>query len=307
MTPDRYTLSEHFVDVGESHVVYVQEWGNAKSSVPVVYLHGGPGNGCGDNDKKRFSPDTDRVIFIDQRGSGRSTPFGETRHNTTHDLVGDIEKILKKLKITKAVLVGGSWGSSLALCFGISHPQRVAGMVLDGILTASQPEIDWIELGGWKAFFPEVWQELVASVPASYSSDPTSYHYSQIKRGRYEETKRSVYELIKAEAALLKLDDNYSPGDFDSFDPAKGLIETTYAMNRFYITRDHIYKNAGRLTMPIYLIQGRYDMVCMPAAAYELSRHLPDCQLIWTINGHVKQHEASTVQRLIISNLTKAS
>src|SRR5437764_5334539 len=113
MTPDRHTIREHFIEVGEGHTLYVQDWGNAEAAVPILYLHGGPGNGCSNRDKRGFDPETQRVIFLDQRGSGRSTPAGSLENNTTLKIIEDIETIAKELRLQRFVIVGGSWGSTL--------------------------------------------------------------------------------------------------------------------------------------------------------------------------------------------------
>src|SRR5689334_16098051 len=114
MTPDEHTNQEFFLDVGDGHRLYVHDWGKSKAKTPIIYLHGGPGNGCDDRDKREFDPKTQRVIFHDQRGAGKSTPEGSLESNTTQHLVQDIEKIAKRLSLDNFVLVGGSWGSTLA-------------------------------------------------------------------------------------------------------------------------------------------------------------------------------------------------
>ncbi|HET9098522.1 MAG TPA: alpha/beta fold hydrolase [Candidatus Saccharimonadales bacterium] len=303
MTADVDTLNERHINVGNGHKIYVQDWGDSTAKTPILFLHGGPGSGCKDTDKLRFDASTNRVIFIDQRGSGNSTPTGETATNTTSDLVADIDTVLDTLAIKKVVIVGGSWGSALALAYGITNPDRVGGMVLDGILTATRAQLDWLEKGQWRTLFPEVWEELCAGVPEKYKHDPIAYHYEKVRVGNKEVKKRSVYEVIKAEAALLSLDKTYRLPPYEDFDPGPGLIELHYSMNGFFLANDYLLKNAKKLSMPIYLIQGRYDMVCTPSAAYELDQRLPNSRLIWTINGHSKAHEAANIQQLLISRL----
>src|ERR1035441_5295845 len=114
MTPDKFTITERFVDVGDGHQLYVQEWGNPDVENVLLFLHGGPGSSVQDRHRNRFNPFEQRIIFFDQRGCGRSTPYGSLAHNTTADLVDDIEKILDNLSVRQCILVGGSWGSCLA-------------------------------------------------------------------------------------------------------------------------------------------------------------------------------------------------
>src|SRR4051812_19735118 len=129
MTPDQHTNQELMLAVGDGHELYIQDWGNSTAKTPIINLHGGPGSGSANRYRKYFDPNKQRVIFFDQRGAGKSTPFGSLEHNTTQDLVEDIEKIAQKLELDTFVLAGGSWGSTLALAYGIAYPKRVAGMV----------------------------------------------------------------------------------------------------------------------------------------------------------------------------------
>jgi proline iminopeptidase len=307
MTPDEFTNQEFFLDVGDGHQIYVHDWGNAQAKTPIVYLHGGPGNGCDNRDKRYFDPQTQRVIFHDQRGAGKSLPSGSLEHNTTDNLVNDLEMLAKRLKLDKFIIVGGSWGSTLALAYGIAHPQRVAGMVLNGIFTGTKAEIDWVDKGGWRDFFPEVWQEYEQSVPSAHKEDPGSYHYKQAFGDDVEAAKRSAYAYIKMELALLKLDEKYLPEDYEKFEPHGALIEMHYLSNNCFLTANYILNNASKLTMPVYLLTGRYDMVCPPRTSYELSQALPQGHLIWTINGHLRQHEAKNIQSLLLDKIIEAA
>lgn len=304
MTPDKYTNQELFLDVGNGHQIYAQDWGKADAKIPVFYLHGGPGNGCDNKDKQKFDPGTQRVIFHDQRGAGKSLPKGELDHNTTANLIEDINRIADKLNIKKFVLSGGSWGSTLALAYATAHPDRVAGTVIDGVFTSTQEEIDWLEKGGWRTFFPELWDKYITGVPASYQNNPGQYLFKRILSDDTDEAKRAAYTYMSMEIGLLKLDQVYDAGEYEKFDPDPTRIEVHYLANSCFMQEGHIQKNAHKLRMPIWLVQGRYDMVCPPQTAYELHQKLPNSQLIWTINGHLKQHEAKNIHSLIIQNLT---
>lgn len=303
MTPDEFTNQEFFLDVGDGHQLYVQDWGNPKAGIPVFFIHGGPGNGCTDRDKSKFDPKTQRVIFHDQRGAGKSTPVGALKDNTTDKLVEDIKKLAEHLKVERFILAGGSWGSTLSLAFGIAHPDLAAGMVLDGIFTATEDERQWFEEGGWRDFFPDAWEDYQNTVPEEYRRNPSAYHYKQALGSDPEAIKRSSYDYTAMEMAILKLDDRYQQKPYDDFEPGGGLIEMHYLANKCFMQEGYILKNASKLTMPVYLVQGRYDMVCRPKAAYELSQVLPNGKLIWTINGHMKQHEAKNIQQILLEQL----
>lgn len=298
MTPDEYTNQELMLDVGDGHQLYVQDWGNGAAK-PILVLHGGPGNGVSDRDKQKYDPKKQRVIFHDQRGAGKSTPTLSLHHNTTQDLVADIEKIAQHLQLDTFVLTGGSWGSCLALAYGIAHPERVDGMVLNGIFTGNQDEIDWLERGGYRDFFPEVWQQYLSSVPQAQREAPSAYHFERAFGEDAEAAKQSAYAYERMELALLKLDDQYSPGPYEMYQPGAILMEMHYISNGCFMPDNFILDNAPKLTMPIWLVQGRYDMVCRPLAAHRLHEALPNSHLIWTINGHLGQHESNAIQQLL--------
>jgi proline iminopeptidase len=304
MTPDEHTISESYLDVGDGHSLYIQDWGNAKVHEPIISIHGGPGSGSKDKHKQGFDPELQRVIFYDQRGSGKSLPLGSIKNNTTQDLVEDIEKIAKHLKIDRFILTGASWGPCLALVYALKYPKRVKAMVLTGIFTGSQAEIDWIYKGQFRSFFPDVWQQFLDETPKAHQKDPTNFH---IKRafGRDEESaKRSLYALLNMEAGVASLDDRYLPENYDDFDSAKAILETHYISNRCFLADRYILDNAPKLTMPIYLVQGRYDFVCPPKTAYELDQKLPNSHLYWTVSGHSGTHENWNMVRSILLQIS---
>jgi proline iminopeptidase len=303
MNPDEHTNQEFFLDVGDGHQIYVQDWGKKDAKTPILFLHGGPGNGTYENDKDKFDPTTQRIIFHDQRGSGKSLPTGSLDNNTSQQLVDDIEMIALKLGLDKFVLVGGSWGSTLSLLYGIEHPERVIGMVLDGVFTASQAENDWLENGGWSSFFPDIWKEYQDTVPQNYRDNPSKYHFEHVFSDDPEIAKKSSYAYLSMELALLKLDQKYTPDPYDKFELGGGKIEIHYLANGCFLENDYIIKNAGKLTMPVYIVQGRYDMICPPQTAYNLDQKLPYSELIWTINGHLKQHESKNILKILLKQL----
>ena len=151
--------------VSELHTIYWEESGNP-AGIPVIFLHGGPGAGSSPACRSFFNPEKYRIVIIDQRGSGHSTPYAEVRENTTWDLVEDIEKVREMLGIESWLVFGGSWGSTLALAYAETHPGRVRGLLLRGIFLCRQLEIDWLsEEGGVSMIYPEQWQSYLAAVP----------------------------------------------------------------------------------------------------------------------------------------------
>ena len=148
-------IKENFsemLDVDGTHTIYYEESGNP-DGVPVIFLHGGPGCGTAPSCRQYFDPEFYRIILFDQRGSGKSTPHACLENNDTWHIIEDIEKIREKLNIDKWLVFGGSWGSTLSLCYAIKHPERVLGLVLRGIFLGRREDIEWIyEVGGASNF-----------------------------------------------------------------------------------------------------------------------------------------------------------
>lgn len=299
MTPDEYTNREFYIEVGDGHELYVHDWGNKKAKHPIIYLHGGPGDSTKDKRKSVFDPVQHRVIFFDQRGCGKSLPYGSLKNNTTDDLIEDIEKIAKHLKLSSFVLHGGSWGSCLAFAYAVKYPKRVHAMVLCGIFTASHAEIDYFDKGTHRTWFPEAWERYLAATPKEHRESPTKYHYERIMGKDEKAACESACAYQNLEGALLSLDDRFSasnPSD-PAFDPSGVKIEVHYLSNYCFLPNRHVFNNVKKLTMPVWMVQGRYDMVCPPAAAYELHQTLPKSHLIWTLGGH-RQTERETQSAL---------
>jgi len=290
--------------VGDGHKLHVYDWGK-KDAMPILFLHGGPGNGVNDRYKQRFDPTQQRVIFFGQRGSGQSTPTGSIANNTTPDLVEDIEKIADFLKLKKIIITGGSWGSTLALAYAIKYPKRIHAMVLGGIYTGTKSENDFLFDGGFKTFFPDVWDAFLKRTPQEHHNRPIDYHYKNAFGKDKKLAKKSIYAVAEVEHSLLSLDDRHAPANFDEFDPDGMKIEMHYTRNNCFLPDNYIMNNAHKLNMPVWFVQGRYDSVCPPITAYKLSRKIPNCELIWTTAGHANDRANYDVARTILLSLTK--
>lgn len=283
---DINTIAEHsIVTSDQKHTLYVQEWGNPDGEI-FLFLHGGPGGCCSDSQKTLFNTDKHRVIFVDQRGSGRSTPAGSLENNTTQSLVEDLEQIRLLLSIETWAIVGGSWGSTLALCYAIAYPSCVKNLIIRGIFLGSQAEADWLTKGGYKTFYPDVWKAFSERTPQEFRSDPGAYHNSRLNAEDTEVAKASLYAYNQVEYGLISLDDRPKITDYETFQPSSSLIEWHYVNQLCFIPNNYILNNTPKLTMPIYIIQGRYDMVCVPKFAFDLHEKLPNSTLHWTIAGH---------------------
>lgn len=304
MSPDNNIIKETFLDVGDGHQIYLQDWGNKNAKKPILFLHGGPGSGCNDGHKKYFDPESQRVIFFDQRGCGKSLPYGELSNNTTNHLVGDIIKVLDYCSVEKAIIVGGSWGSTLALKFAIKYQKRVEALILRGIFTARQSEIDFLEQGGFKSFFPEVWERFAGSVPEEFRDEPRKFHLPRILGDDPVAAKKSAYEYLLLEGSVIGLDDRTKFDNFEDFDPTSTIIECYYISNNCFMPEGYIMKQAKNLKCPVYIVQGRYDVVCPPFTAYELHKLLPNSKLYWTTAGHSGSDRSNwEVVRSIVSIL----
>lgn len=293
MTPDQFTLEERMLDVGDGHRLYAQIWGNKDAPETIVFLHGGPGSGCSDGHKGLFNPATQRVLFWDQRGCGKSLPHGSLKANNTDVLVDDINALTQAFAIDRFAITGGSWGSCLALVYGIRHPERVTRMVLRGIFTGRQREIDFLDKGKLRSFFPEAWESFASSASDDMRGNPSDYHLPRVLGEDPDAAKKSAYAYACLEGAVISLDDRFTPEDFGKFDPAGTIIECSYLANNCYLPEGYILENAHKLTMPVSLIQGRYDAVCPPFTAYELAKVLPDGKLYWTVAGHSGRDRAN--------------
>jgi proline iminopeptidase len=301
MNADEHTNREFFLDVGNGHQLYVQDWGNPNAKDPVISLHGGPGSATKDNFKLRYSPEQHRVIFFDQRGCGKSLPYGSLEHNTTTDLIADIKTIITHFEFSSVVLAGGSWGACLALAFALKHPKLVKALVLQGIFTASQAEVDWIFKGQFRPFFPEVWERYLAATPKKHHDDPSAHHLKNILSDDEGAAHASGLAVNSLEAAVMTLDDRFTPPDPETFDPTYAKIFAHYFTNGSFMPDRYILDNAHKLTMPVWLVQGRYDMDCPPVTAYELDQKLPNSKLIFTIASHRgSERETHSVMRTIL-------
>jgi proline iminopeptidase len=280
MTPDTFTNEELILEVGDGHSLYVHDWGRKDVETPIIFLHGGPGGGCNDGHKGYFNPEKHRVLFFDQRGSGRSLPYGSVDNNTTLKLAEDITKILEHFKLEKVILFGRSWGSTLALVYAIQNPDRVSAIVTGGVWLGNKAEAALEERTNVsQLFYPEKWVEIDSS------QDMLSLWKSVLSDD--EETgKRAAYSLAQLLCAQLRLDDRGKAPDYATFDPSSLRIEASYKTHDWFLKENYILDNTDKLTMPVWIVQGRYDMVCLPRFAHELHQKLTDSHLIWTQGGH---------------------
>jgi len=301
--PEIEPNKEYQLPCGNLHNIYIEESGNPNGQ-PIIFLHGGPGGGCGSKQRRFFDPKHYRIILFDQRGCGKSTPLGETKENTTADLVNDIETIRKHLNIEKWILFGGSWGSSLALAYGIKYPEYLIGLILRGVFLSREKELDWF-LKDVDQFFPEN-HKLLLSHKDNINKDNLVKEYTDLVFGsNFDIAKKAAVAWNKFEGSILKLLPtsglNNSDEDINyEFELARAKVQLHYINNFCFIDGNDILKNIKVLEdIPIEIVQGRYDMVCPPKTAYALKQQLPHSELIIIADAGHSASEDGTLSALI--------
>ena len=270
--------------VSELHNLYYEEVGNPKGQ-PIVFLHGGPGGGIDKDHRRFFDPRHYHVILFDQRGCGRSTPLAELRENTTWDLVNDIEKLRVHLGIEKWHVFGGSWGSTLALAYAVTHPDRVSALILRGIFLCRPSEIKWFYQEGASHIFPDFWDVYNNHIPPEERGDFVKAYYKRLTS--QEEMTRiaaaRVWSQWESASSYLLIKDSA----IDSFmDPAKALpfarIECHYFINNAFFSSDNfLLENISKIRkIPGVIVQGRYDIVCPMRSAWDLKKAWPESKLV---------------------------
>ena len=303
--PDIIPYVKHSLEVEHPHILYIEESGNP-AGIPVVVIHGGPGAGCEPFHRRFFDPERYRIILFDQRGCGRSTPHAELTGNTTQDLVADMERIREHLGIERWMLFGGSWGSTLALVYAQTHPDRVTGMILRGIFLCTPREITWFYQDGASRFFPDYWQEFLHPIPANEQHDML-HAYHQRLMGTDELARMSAakaWSTWEGRTATL-LPNKEVVKHFNNPFTALSLarIECHYFVNNAFLAPDQILKNIERITqIPATIIHGRYDVICPLESAWALHKAWP--QAMFTVVANAG-HSAS--EKGIIDALVKAT
>ncbi|WP_412971656.1 prolyl aminopeptidase [Glaciecola sp. MF2-115] len=273
------------IEVSDGHKLYVEQSGNPEG-IPLIYMHGGPGAGLGKNYQWPFNPLKYRVIGVDQRGCGRSTPFGDTLNNTTELLIQDFEFIRKHFNIDKWIVFGGSWGSTLALLYAINNPRAVISMVLRGVFLARKEDFDWFLLptGCAAQIYPEAYEEFSSHISDKSSSDIVCKQFISL----FENPDNNLsFPALKAwfnwEGYISRLiAPNVMMSDLstDKHIKSLALLECHYLLNKCFVAENYILDNIDKLyDIPCHIVHGRYDMVCKLEAAYSIKKALPHATL----------------------------
>lgn len=270
------------LELDGGHVMYWEQSGNPKG-VPVVFLHGGPGAGATPVHRRFFNPVHYRIVIFDQRGAGRSEPQGLLEDNTTPHLIGDVETLRQHLGIEQWIVFGGSWGSTLALAYGETYPERCLGFVLRGIFLGHQRELDWF-LYGMRTVFPEIWDRLVEQLDESERDDILVSYFDRLmnpEKSVHVPAARAWSAYEGACSTLLPSPETVAAFSGDSLAYALARIETHYFINDLFMEEDQLLQNIDKIRhLPGVIVQGRYDMVCPITTADSLHRAWPEAEYV---------------------------
>ena len=289
--------------VSERHALYYEQCGNPLGK-PVVLLHGGPGAGCSPKMRRFHDPTRYRIVLFDQRGSGRSVPHAELAENTTWDLVADIERLRLHLGIARWQVFGGSWGSTLALAYAQTHPERVTELVLRGIFMLRRWELEWFYQGGCHRLFPDAWEHYLAPIPMVERGDLISAYHRRLTSGNAQlrlDAARA-WSVWEASTSFLRQDPGFIDAHkSDAFALAFARIECHYFVNGgFFEVEDQLLRDAPRLAnIPGTIVHGRYDVVCPPQNAWDLHQAWPKATLEITSSSGHSAFEPENVDALV--------
>jgi proline iminopeptidase len=279
------------LEVGDGHTLYWERIGTPGAR-PAVFLHGGPGSGCSGKQRRQWDPALYDVLLFDQRGSGRSTPFASLENNTTWNLVADIERLRAMCGHDKWQVFGGSWGSTLALSYAQTHPDRVSELILRGIFLARQSEFDWLYTYGANELYPEGWDDFVRLIPEDERGDLTEAYHRRLTSDDHD-TKLAAAKAWSTWEGLTVtlLPDQEMLDEFTEENHAIAIarIENHYFRHKCWLDEGQLLAGAHRLKgIPGVIVQGRHDCCTPPSAAWALKQAWPEVDLqIIPDGGHL--------------------
>jgi len=292
-----------YLDVDSGHRVYYEQAGNPHGK-PAVFVHGGPGGGGDVNARRFFDPSAYRIVVFDQRGAGRSRPHASLESNTTWDLVADMERLRERLEIERWLVFGGSWGSTLSLAYAETHPQSVTELVLRGVFLLRPSELGWFYQHGASVLFPERWEEFLAPIPTDERGDLLGAYHRRLTsadRAVQLEAARAWSVWEGATSSLLPNADRETAFAAPDFSLALARIEAHYFVNKgFFRSETQLLDDVDRIRgIPGVIVQGRYDVVCPAATAWELSRRWPEAALVVVADAGHSAYEPGITHELV--------
>lgn len=273
-----------YLEVSSLHRVYYEQSGNPRGK-PVLFVHGGPGGGTHPRMRCFFDPAVYRIVLFDQRGCGRSTPHACLEDNTTWHLVADMERLRGHLGIERWMVFGGSWGSTLALAYAETHPERVSELVLRGIFTLRRQELEWFYQQGANAIFPDAWEPYLAVIPEAERGDLIAAYHRRLTSDdpAVRLAAARAWSVWEGSTSNLLFDERHVQGfAADEFALAFARIECHYFVNGGFFEREtQLLDDIDRVRhIPAVIVQGRYDVVCPMTTAWELHRRWPEARFV---------------------------
>jgi proline iminopeptidase len=292
------------LQVSDIHTIVYEEVGNPNGK-PALFLHGGPGVGILPDYRRFFDPEFYRIILVDQRGAGRSTPHADIRENTTADIISDLEAIRQQLSIDQWQVMGGSWGSLLGVTYAIAHPERVTGLIIRGVFLGRPFEIDWLHGGGGAAeLFPDEWERYREPVNDRPVSETVSAYVDLLASNDKDVATAAAAAWTRWEAASMTLVSD--PDELKKLisSPAAlsiARIESWYTDNGFFLDGDnYVLDNAHTIEhIPCRIVQGRYDIICPMISAWELHKALPKSDLRIVADGSHSPMSPGMIDELV--------
>jgi len=278
-------LSTQHMAVGDGHEIYVETVGRT-DGIPAVYLHGGPGSGCQPDHRRLFDPQRFHAVLFDQRGAGRSRPKGSREANTLPHLIADMEAIRVNLGFERWLVVGGSWGATLALAYAQAYPQRVSGIVLRATFLGTRGELEGAFLNRLPSLYPDLNEDFLSLLLPEERAQPLEAYWRRVLDSdplihgpasrAWHDTERILSEHKPAKTRL----DLASVNDAARGLPSTPFMEAHYFQNDCFMKPGQLLENAGQLRgIPGMIVQGRYDLLCPPSTAQALLKVWPDATL----------------------------
>jgi proline iminopeptidase len=291
--------------VSAEHEIYFEECGNPRGK-PAVFVHGGPGAGCDIRARRFFNPDAYRIVLFDQRGCGRSKPHASLIDNTTWHLVADMELLRQHLEINTWQVFGGSWGSTLAIAYAQTHPDRVSELILRGIFLLRPWELHWFYQHGASALFPDRFEQYRAAIPVNERHDLIAAFHKRVSgnnRGEMIKAARAWSVWEAATSFIHTNSDMIDKWEGEEFAIAIARIECHYFVNKGFLEHeDQLLHNVDRIRhIPCVIVQGRYDVVCPMQTAWELHRAWPEAEFKVVPDAGHSAFEVGNTHELILA------
>jgi proline iminopeptidase len=299
--PEIEPFETGFLDVGDGHTIYWERVGT-KGAKPAVFLHGGPGGGIAPTHRRLFDPELYDVILFDQRGCGRSTPHAELEANTTWHLVADIERLREMAGFEKWLVFGGSWGSTLALTYSETHPDRVSELVVRGVYTLTKAELDWYYQFGVSEMFPDKWERFLAPIPEEERGDLMAAYRKRLTHPDRDVQLQAAraWSLWEGETITLLPNPNAASFGEDDYALAFARIENHFFTHGAWLDEGQLLRDAHKLRgIPGLIVHGRYDMPCPAKYAWQLSKAWPDAEFYLIEGAGHAYNEPGILDRLI--------